>query len=56
VSHGSNKARAAELLHVHHKTIAYRLTRAAELLGQDLEEAGPELEAALFIDLTLNGA
>ncbi|MGQ0631214.1 MAG: PucR family transcriptional regulator [Sporichthyaceae bacterium] len=56
LAHGSNKARAADLMHVHHKTIAYRLTRAAELLGQDLEEAGPELEAALFIDRTLNGA
>lgn len=55
LAHGSNKARTAELLHVHHKTVAYRLTRAGELLGHNLEDAAAELEAALFIDLTLNG-
>jgi len=56
LAHGSNKARTAEVLHVHTKTVAYRLSRAEEILGQDLDGSAPELEAALFIDLTLNGA
>lgn len=52
---GRSKARAAERLFIHQKTVAYRLARAEELLGRPVAEAGAELEAALLIDLTLHG-
>lgn len=55
LANGRNKARTSEVLHVHQKTVAYRLTRAEELLGRPLPQDCSELEAALLIDLTLNG-
>lgn len=52
---GSSKSRAAAHLHVHQKTVAYRLRQAEDLLGRPLDGQVSELEAALFVDLTLNG-
>jgi DNA-binding PucR family transcriptional regulator len=52
---GCSTARTAEVLHVHQKTVAYRLARCTELLGRPLGQANGELEAALLIDLTLHG-
>lgn len=55
LAHGRSVARTAEALHVHQKTVAYRLARATELLGRPVVEATQELETALLIDLTLTG-
>jgi DNA-binding PucR family transcriptional regulator len=52
---GRNLARTAEALHVHHKTVSYRLAKATELLGHPIAEAAYDLEAALIIDFTLHG-
>lgn len=52
---GHNRARAAELLHIHHKTVAYRLHQAEELLGRSLADDTYAIETALLIDLTLHG-
>jgi hypothetical protein len=51
---GRNKARTGELLHVHQKTVAYRLVRVEALLGTPLPDDCSELEAALLIDRTLD--
>lgn len=52
---GFNKARVAQTMGVHQKTIAYRLTAAEEILGHSIEEAATDLGAALCIDLALHG-
>lgn len=55
LAHGYNRARAADELHVHHKTVAYRISQAEELLGTSLSEESFTLQVALLIDQTLNG-
>jgi DNA-binding PucR family transcriptional regulator len=55
LAHGHNRARAAEALHIHHKTVAYRLHQAQELLGRSLTDDTYAIETALLIDLTLHG-
>lgn len=55
LSSGRNKARTADVLHVHHKTVAYRVAQAESLLGRSVGAAALDLEIALTIDLTLNG-
>jgi hypothetical protein len=52
---GRSKLETARALHVHHKTVAYRLARAERLLGGPVDAAPGELEAALLIDRTLRG-
>jgi hypothetical protein len=46
---GCRQSRAAEVLHVHPKTVSYRLTQAEELLGQPLTDNVLEVGAALVI-------
>lgn len=55
LANGRNLARTAEALHVHHKTVSYRLARASELVGRSLVDTPYDLEAALIIDRTLSG-
>ncbi|ONH38031.1 CdaR family transcriptional regulator [Protofrankia sp. BMG5.30] len=55
LSQGCSRTRAARLLHVHHKTVSYRLAQAEELLGRPLSEDILELGAALLIEHTLHG-
>ncbi len=55
LANGRNLARTAEVLHVHTKTVSYRLARAAELLGSSITDVTYDLEAALIIDQTLHG-
>ncbi|MCW3039148.1 MAG: putative transcriptional regulator, PucR family [Solirubrobacterales bacterium] len=52
---GRSKVRAAELLHVHQKTVTYRLARAEQLLGRPVTERTAELDAALRIHRALFG-
>lgn len=52
---GSSRTRTAATLHVHHKTVSYRLTQAEQLLGRPLTDDLPALGAALLIDRTLHG-
>lgn len=44
-----NKAAASSRLRIHEKTVAYRLRRAAELLGGPVEDRRADLEAALLV-------
>jgi hypothetical protein len=53
---GRSVTRTAETLHVHQKTVSYRLARAAALLGHPISQSTRELEAALLVDLTLHGS
>ncbi|HEY2222120.1 PucR family transcriptional regulator [Actinomycetospora sp.] len=53
VEHGCSKARTAELLHVHHKTVSYRLAQAEELVGQRITDDVVALGAALVVHQTL---
>jgi hypothetical protein len=55
LANGHNRGRAAAALHVHHKTVAYRINQAEELLGRSLSEDTFGLETALLIDQTLHG-
>lgn len=55
LANGRNLARTAEALHVHHKTVSYRLARASELIGRSVVDLPYDLEAALIIDRTLGG-
>ncbi len=55
LSCGRSKLRASERLHVHQKTVTYRLSRAEELLGRSIAEDAAELDAALRIHFTLFG-
>ena len=52
---GCNKARVAQDLGVHQKTVAYRLSAAEEILGHPIEAAVTDLGAALLIDLAFHG-
>lgn len=52
---GQNRARAAALMHVHPKTIGYRVHQAEALLGRTLSESTFRLQAALIIDEALHG-
>jgi DNA-binding PucR family transcriptional regulator len=47
LEHGGRTAAPAQILGVHHNTVAYRVRRAAELLGRPVGERRFELEAAL---------
>ena len=55
LTHGCNKTHTAELLHVHHKTVSYRLAQAEELLGRPITNDVIELGTALLIHRTLHG-
>lgn len=55
LSQGCSKTRTAQLMHVHHKTVSYRLGQAEALLGRPLSQDVLELGAALLIDRTLRG-
>ncbi|WP_026910738.1 PucR family transcriptional regulator [Patulibacter minatonensis] len=50
---GQNKARTAELLFVHQRTVSYRMARAASLLVRDVEGDAADLQAALLVLETL---
>jgi PucR C-terminal helix-turn-helix domain/GGDEF-like domain len=50
---GLSKVRAADALHVHKKTVTYRLERAEELLGRRVDVRSAELDAALRIHRAL---
>lgn len=54
-AHGHNRGQAAAALTVHHKTVAYRIAQAEELLGRSLADNTFDLETALLIDRTLHG-
>ncbi|MBY4212579.1 helix-turn-helix domain-containing protein [Rhodococcus fascians] len=51
--HGHNRAQTAQALHVHSKTVTYRITQAEELLGRSVNESTLDLEIALTIFDTL---
>jgi hypothetical protein len=53
LEHGCNRARTAELLHVHHKTVSYRLGQAEELVGRPITDDVLALGAALIALRTL---
>jgi hypothetical protein len=53
LDNGCRQSTAAEILHVHPKTVSYRLTQAEELLAQPLTENVLEVGAALVIAQTL---
>ncbi|HEX4252564.1 MAG TPA: helix-turn-helix domain-containing protein [Pseudonocardia sp.] len=55
LSQGCSKTRTAQLMHVHHKTVSYRLAQAEALLGRPLTQDVLALGAALLIDRTLGG-
>jgi DNA-binding PucR family transcriptional regulator len=55
LAHGHNRGQAADALHVHHKTVAYRVNQVEELLGRAITRDSYALETALLIDLTLHG-
>ena len=46
---GGNQTRAAERLHIHPKTVAYRLRCAQALLGGSIAERRVELETTLLL-------
>ena len=52
LDNGCRQSRAAEILHVHPKTVGYRLTQAEDLLGQPLTDNVLEVGAALLIAQT----
>lgn len=52
---GRNKTLTAEKLHVHHKTVAYRVTQAEALLGRSVSHDAVDVEVALMIDAALDG-
>jgi hypothetical protein len=56
LAHGCNKTQTAAVLHVHHKTVSYRLGQAERLLGRPLTDAVLELGSALLIHRTLHGS
>lgn len=49
LANGESQVAAAHTLGVHHKTVAYRLRRAEQLLGRRVDERRAELEAALLL-------
>jgi DNA-binding PucR family transcriptional regulator len=55
ISLGCSKTRTAAQLHLHHKTVSYRLAQAEELLGRSPTEDVLELGTALLINRTLRG-
>lgn len=52
---GRNKTLTAEKLHVHHKTVAYRVTQAEAILGRSVAHDAVDVEVALIIDEALHG-
>lgn len=56
LENGCRQSRAAEMLHVHPKTVGYRLAQAEKLLSQPLVENVLEIGAALVIAQTLRGS
>ncbi|GAA5165425.1 hypothetical protein GCM10023321_55400 [Pseudonocardia eucalypti] len=55
LANGYNRGQAARALHIHHKTVAYRINQAEQLLGRPITEDSYALETALLIDHTLHG-
>ena len=53
LDNGCRQSKAAEILHVHPKTVSYRLTQAEALLGRPLTDNVLEVGAALLIAQTL---
>lgn len=53
---GHNKARTAEALFVHQRTVSYRMARVEQLLGHSVQDRAAELQAALIISDTLGTA
>ena len=53
LDNGCHQSKAAEILHVHPKTVSYRLTQAEALLGRPLTDNVLEVGAALLIAQTL---
>jgi len=53
LDNGCRQSSAAEILHVHPKTVSYRLAQAEELLGHPLTENMLEVGAALVIEQAL---
>lgn len=51
---GSSKIAASSVLHLHEKTVAYRLRRATKLLGVSIDEHRLDLEAALSVFAALS--
>jgi hypothetical protein len=49
LDNGCRQSRAAEILHVHPKTVSYRLAQAEQLLGHSLTESVVEVGAALVV-------
>lgn len=56
LTHGCSKIRTAEMLHIHHKTVSYRLAQAEDLLGRPFTDDVLELGTALLIHRTLTGS
>jgi hypothetical protein len=54
-AHGSNRGAAARALNVHHKTVAYRINQAEELLGRPVLDDAYGFQTALLIEQSLNG-
>ncbi|GAA0603923.1 helix-turn-helix domain-containing protein [Sporichthya brevicatena] len=52
---GSSHARAARVLGIHQKTVAYRVHRAEDLLGYRITDRRAPLEAALLLSAFLEG-
>lgn len=55
LANGSSRSQAAQELHVHPKTVAYRLEQAESVLGRPLGDNTFSLQAALLIDEALHG-
>lgn len=55
LTNGCNKTRTASLLHVHYKTVTYRLAQAEALLGHAHDDHAVEVGNALLIFRTLRG-
>lgn len=53
---GESHVGAAERLHVHQKTVAYRVRQAEEILGRRIGERRAELEAALQLNAAFSSA
>jgi hypothetical protein len=55
LDNGCRQSRAAEILHVHPKTVSYRLAQVEQLLGQPLVECVLDVGAALVVAQALAG-
>lgn len=55
LAHACNKTATAQALHVHHKTVTYRLAQVEDMLGVAVTTNPLEIGAALLIKRTLDG-